>query len=196
MLDRRGMPSRSASWRAFAHGFELAAICWSVRSGAAALMPATSRIRRSSLCCGLARSSKLASMISSSASRRTVRRSRSTVQVVACPRFRTRTTSPHGLVGAHLPHGGQPGVQWRQDAFQIDDDDGRHCLVGGLEHIRACRGGGDRAGEYLSRAIRDVCGKRQTIIKFNDSRESYAEIRAVILHARKLALQVIVDYAG
>jgi hypothetical protein len=124
------------------------------------------------------------------------RRSRSTVQVVACPRFRTRTTSPHGLVGAHLPHGGQPGVQWRQDAFQIDDDDGRHCLVGGLEHIRACRGGGDRAGEYLSRAIRDVCGKRQTIIKFNDSRESYAEIRAVILHARKLALQVIVDYAG
>jgi hypothetical protein len=90
-----------------------------------------------------------------------------------------------------LFHGGH---YWVRNTYH--DDDGRHCLVGGLGHIRARRGGGDRAGEYLSRAIRDVCGKRQTIIKFNDSRESYAEIRAVILHARKLALQVIVDYAG
>ena len=76
-----------------------AAICWSVRSGAAALIPATSRTKRSSLCCGRARSSKLASMMPSSARRRTVRRSRSTVQVAACPRFRTRTTSPHGWLG-------------------------------------------------------------------------------------------------
>jgi hypothetical protein len=30
----------------------------------------------------------------------------------------------------------------------------------------------------------------------NDSRESYAEIRAVILRARELAQRVIVDYAG
>jgi hypothetical protein len=76
------------------------------------------------------------------------------------------------------------------------DEQGRHCLVGGLEHIRARRGGGDRAGEYLSRAIRDVCGKPEKIIDFNDSRESYAEIRAVILRARELAQQVIVDCAG
>ncbi len=89
-----------------------------------------------------------------------------------------------------LLHGGH---YWVQNAYH--DEQGRHCLVGGLEHIRACRGGGDRAGEYLSRAIRDVCGKPEKIIDFNDSRKSYAEISAVILHARKLAQQVIVDCA-
>jgi hypothetical protein len=90
-----------------------------------------------------------------------------------------------------LLHGGH---YWVQNAYH--DNRGRHCLEGGLELIRARRGGGDRAGEYLSRAIRRVCGERQTIIEFNDSRDSYAEIRAVILHARKLAQQVIGDYAG
>ena len=71
----RGVRSRMASsW---------AAIRCSLRSGAAALMPATKRISRSSPCCGLARSSKPASMMPSSASRRTVRRSRSTV-LAAC----------------------------------------------------------------------------------------------------------------
>jgi hypothetical protein len=90
-----------------------------------------------------------------------------------------------------LLHGGH---YWVQNAYH--DSRGRHCLVGGLEHIRACRGGGDRAGEYLSRAIRDVCGRPEKIIDFNDSRESYAEIRAVILRARELAQRVIVDYAA
>jgi hypothetical protein len=71
----RGVRSRMASsW---------AAICWSVRWGAAALMLATNRTRRSSLCWGTARLSKLTSTIPSSASRRTVRRSRSTVHVAA-----------------------------------------------------------------------------------------------------------------
>ena len=73
----RGVRSRMASsW---------AAICWSVRSGAAALMPATRRTSRSSLGWGRARSSSLASMMPSSASRRTVRRSRSTVQGLPRP---------------------------------------------------------------------------------------------------------------
>jgi hypothetical protein len=89
-----------------------------------------------------------------------------------------------------LLHGGH---YWVQNAYH--DKQGRHCLVGGLEIIRARLGGGDRAGEYLSRAIRGVCGEHQTIIDFNDSRESYAEIRAVILRARELAQRVIVDYA-
>ena len=73
----RGVRSRMASsW---------AAICCSVRSGAAALMPATSRISRSSPPCGRARSSKAASTIPSEANRRTVRRNRSTVQWAAWP---------------------------------------------------------------------------------------------------------------
>jgi hypothetical protein len=85
-----------------------------------------------------------------------------------------------------LLHGGH---YWVQNIYH--DDNGRHCLVGGLERIRARRGRRDRAAEYLSQAIRDVCGRPEKIIDFNDSRKSYAEIRAVILHARKLAQQVI-----
>jgi hypothetical protein len=40
---------------------------------------------------------------------------------------------------------------------------------------------------YLSRVIAGHCGQRETIIDFNDDRESFAEIRAVILPARELA---------
>ena len=76
-----------------------AAICCNVRPGAAALMPATNRTNRSSPVWGRARSSKAASIMPSKTNRRTVRRSRSTVQVVAFPRLRTRTTSPHGWSG-------------------------------------------------------------------------------------------------
>jgi hypothetical protein len=90
-----------------------------------------------------------------------------------------------------LLHGGH---YWVQNTYH--DDDGRHCLVGGLESIRGRRGRGDRAAEYLSQAIRDVCGRPEKIIDFNDSRKSYAEIRAVILRARELAQRVIVDYAA
>ena len=87
----RGVRSRiSSSW---------AAICCRVRSGAAALMPATSRISLSSPCSRGARSSSVASTMPSDASRRTVRRSRSTVQVDSKVRFRTRTTSPQGWAG-------------------------------------------------------------------------------------------------
>jgi hypothetical protein len=85
-----------------------------------------------------------------------------------------------------LLHGGH---NWTQNAYH--DGQGRHCLVGGLEHIRARRGWDDRAGMYLSRAIRNVCGKHQKIIDFNDSRKSYAEILAVILFARRLAQEVV-----
>ena len=87
----RGVRSRMASsW---------AAICCSVRSGAAALMPATNRTSRSSLGCVRARSSKLTSRMPSPTSRRTVRRSRSAVHWTACPRFSIRTTSPQGWSG-------------------------------------------------------------------------------------------------
>jgi hypothetical protein len=73
---------------------------------------------------------------------------------------------------------------------------GRYCLFGGLQHIRRThRGLRDRVGVYLSRAIAS-CDERQTIIDFNDTRQSYAEIRAVILRARELAQRVIDDYAG
>lgn len=91
----RGVRScMAASW---------AAICWSARSGAAALMPAISRTSRPSLGCGRARPSRLASTMPSSTSRRTVRRNRSTVRRTAPPLpnpgSRTRTISPQGWSG-------------------------------------------------------------------------------------------------
>jgi hypothetical protein len=82
-----------------------------------------------------------------------------------------------------LFHGGH---YWVRNVYH--DGNGRHCVVGGLRIIRARCGGGDKAGGYLRRAIRDVCGRSQSIIAFNDSRIAYAEIRAVILQARKLAV--------
>jgi hypothetical protein len=66
-------------------------------------------------------------MIPSLASRRTVRRSRSTVQVVACPRFRTRTTSPHGWV--RLVAGikaAAPDRTLQQIAAQLETHAGAH----------------------------------------------------------------------
>lgn len=66
-----------------------AAICCSVRSSAAVLMPATSRISLLSLCWRGARCRSVASTIPSDTRRRAVRRNRSTV-------FRTRATSPQG----------------------------------------------------------------------------------------------------
>jgi hypothetical protein len=90
-----------------------------------------------------------------------------------------------------LLHGGH---HWVQRTYH--DGHGRHCLVGGLEHIRARRGSGDRAGVYLSRAIGVAYGEREPLPHFNDSRTSYAEIRAMILLARRLAQQVVDSHAG
>ena len=77
-------------------------------------------------------------MMPSEANRRTVRRSRSTVQVAACPRFRTRTTSPQGWSGRIRRTVGQPGVQPRQDALQMRGVAARAQLCGWrLGHRRA-----------------------------------------------------------
>jgi hypothetical protein len=85
------------------------------------------------------------------------------------------------------------GASWIQG--ELENRSG-YCLVGGLQHIRrARRGTGDKAGMYLSRAIARLSGERETIVHFNDSRKSYAEIRAVILRARELAQRMIVEYA-
>src|SRR3984957_19693921 len=82
------------------------------------------------------------------------------------------------------------GKNWVQNAYH--DDHGRHCLVGGLEHVRARQGVGDKAGVYLSRAIAYVCDEREKMTDVNDSRKDSAEFRDVILLARDLAQRVIV----
>ena len=49
---------------------------------------------------------------------------------------------------------------------------------------------GDHAGIYLRRSISKISRNENSIIRFNDSRSGYAEIRAAILLARKLAREV------
>ena len=85
-----------------------------------------------------------------------------------------------------LLHGGH---NWTRNTYH--DGHGRHCLVGGLEHIRARRGSGDRAGVYLSQAIAIAYSDRERLTHFNDRCITYAEIRAMILFARDLAQQVV-----
>jgi hypothetical protein len=86
------------------------------------------------------------------------------------------------------------GESWCQNTFH--DGRGNRCIVGALRHIRSIRGAGDHAGVYLSRAISIACAGGGTLIEFNDSCASYAEIRAAISFARTLAQQVVDSYAG
>jgi hypothetical protein len=83
---------------------------------------------------------------------------------------------------------GDDGQHWMRNAYA--DGSGSYCLVGGLRRIRAIRGFGDHAGIYLRRSISKISRNENSIIRFNDSRSGYAEIRAAILLARKLAREV------
>jgi hypothetical protein len=86
------------------------------------------------------------------------------------------------------------GENWLQNAYH--DGDGNHCLVGGLECIRARRGAGDNTGVYVVHAIGRVTGKRTPIIEYNDRRMGgYAEIQAIIRLAATLAQRVVDGYA-
>lgn len=78
------------------------AICCSVRSGAAAAIPATSTTRRSLAFRRGALSRRLRSAIPSATSRRTVRRSRSAVHRTSPVELRTRITSSQGFSGLSL----------------------------------------------------------------------------------------------
>jgi hypothetical protein len=82
---------------------------------------------------------------------------------------------------------GDDGQYWMRNAYA---DGGSYCLVGGLRRIRAIRGFGDHAGIYLRRSVSKISRNENSIIRFNDSRSGYAEIRAAILLARKLAREV------
>jgi hypothetical protein len=103
----RGVRSRMASsWGAICWSVR----CWSVRSGAPALIPATSRTSRSSFCCGRSRSSRLASMMPSSANRRIVGAAVQPSKWVPARGSGPPRRHP-GLIRTHLAHGRQPGIQ-------------------------------------------------------------------------------------
>jgi hypothetical protein len=80
------------------------------------------------------------------------------------------------------------GENWIRGEFENSDG---YCLVGGLRHLRKIRGGGDDAGQYLRRAIAKLADRYCGIMDFNDSRRSYEQVHAVIVHARELAARFV-----
>jgi hypothetical protein len=85
------------------------------------------------------------------------------------------------------------GEKWIRGEFENSDG---YCLVGGLRHLRKVRGKGDDAGQYLRRAIAKLADRYSGIMDFNDSRRSYAQVLAVIVHARELAARYIESDPG
>jgi hypothetical protein len=63
------------------------------------------------------------------------------------------------------------------------DGKGRFCLRGGIAHIAA----GDRVGNYLKTAIRELAGRPMSIPAYNDHAPNFAAITYVISRARELA---------
>jgi hypothetical protein len=78
----------------------------------------------------------------------------------------------------------QGGKNWAQGVYHAPD--GRKCLVGAADHLRASSV--DTAKYWLERAIAEQTGGTITRIEsFNDSRRSYREIAAIVSRAQELA---------
>jgi hypothetical protein len=89
------------------------------------------------------------------------------------------------------------GKKWVQRNYH--DDTGGHCLVGGLQVIRAKHGITSDADAYLRHAIRRMnytATGAKGIERFNDRCQSYAEIKAVIVLAKQSAQMVVEQYRG
>jgi hypothetical protein len=90
------------------------------------------------------------------------------------------------------------GAKWARRALETID--GRHCLLGAIQHVRHELGNqDDRAAEYLARAIEQWQlskglpplgeGGDCSIMGFNDAhRRGFADIAAVLREARQLAV--------
>src|SRR5208283_3218451 len=122
------MPACSTPRRTLAHGLELSAdlLQRAVRRSRLDARDEPDQPVVASLRCR-ARPIKFASMMPSATNLRTVRRSRSAVQWPACPRFRTRTTSPQGwsgrirrTVGSHVSSSASTSPRWALIATAAD----------------------------------------------------------------------------
>jgi hypothetical protein len=80
---------------------------------------------------------------------------------------------------------GEDGAHWTRGRY--DDGDGGRCLIGALHYLRRKhRISSEEAGYFLQEAMPQ---RRFPLVYFNDHRcRSFAELRSVILKARKLAL--------
>lgn len=78
------------------------------------------------------------------------------------------------------------GRRWIRDEFH--DHDGNRCLVGAMRHIRAVRHFyGDPTRYYLQKAMA-ADEHEEGLVAFNDGCRDFAELRALMLKARRLAV--------
>src|SRR5262245_4289079 len=87
-----------------------------------------------------------------------------------------------------LEYFGDNGEHWTRDRY--DDGDGRRCLVGALRYLRCKHRIPSEGAEcFLHEAMKHgLPPRRGGLVYFNDRCQSFAELRAVILEARAIAL--------
>jgi len=87
-----------------------------------------------------------------------------------------------------LDYFGDDGERWTRDHY--DDGDGRRCLVGALSYLRRKHRIPSESAEcFLHQAMRQgLPARRGGLVYFNDRCQSFAELRAVIVEARAIAL--------
>jgi hypothetical protein len=87
-----------------------------------------------------------------------------------------------------LEYFGERGERWTRDRY--DDGDGRRCLVGALSYLRSKHRVSSESAEcFLHEVMKQgLPHRRGGLVYFNDRCRSFAELRAVIVEARTLAL--------
>jgi hypothetical protein len=98
---------------------------------------------------------------------------------------RRTLTAPESVATlSHMEGFFQGGANWKQGEYHAAN--GTKCLVGAADHVRVSSI--DDAKHWLRQAIAEqTAGAITTIEGFNDSRQSFAEIAAVIDRAKQLA---------
>jgi len=85
---------------------------------------------------------------------------------------------------SHMETFFRDGSKWTRDVYERAD--GARCLVGAANHVRVSPI--DDAKHWLREAIAEqTSGEITTIERFNDTRQNYGEIAAVIERAKELA---------
>lgn len=87
----------------------------------------------------------------------------------------------------HMQHYFQDGANWTQG--QYASASGARCLVGAADHVRVSSI--DNAKHWLRVAIAEVAPGVTEIEHFNDTRDTFAEVGAVIERAKQLAAQSV-----
>jgi hypothetical protein len=99
---------------------------------------------------------------------------------------RARLTGPESIATLdYMQDFLNDGANWTQGVYTAAN--GSRCLVAAADYARVSKV--DDAKYWLRRAIAERAPHLKTIEAFNDSRQSFSEIEAVIRRARELARQ-------